>query len=490
MADKPITREEKYLAYLTGDYKGDIPKPITRQERYLYELCLKGMGGEISSEEIQKAVNDYLNKNPVQPGATTEEVAQIKKNAADITSLKESTNSLKEDMGNVETSIDDIMPIKKNIGVNKFNIERKVSGLLNQKNGDVEQGIYTVTDFIDLFGNNGYIDAYMCSSSGSPEYSYSKYVFYDKTKKYISGFYDSTGINKLENSRVIIPENARYARFEFWNREKIMIVFDTPDDWKNNWVVYEETSKKNVNELEDEVDKINIIIEDIKLKEENKWKDKRVLVLGDSISDKSYHYAGIPEWDKWPYILQKKLGFTLINDSLYASGFLVNMGSGDIGSRSLINRIENHSGESYDMIILFMGINDAINNMIVGTAANEDKTADFYSAVDYCFNYIQSNFTAAKFFVLLPLEAKPDWYSKNQLAYINVLKEECEKYNVPYLDLHAQSGFNAKNDSFRNMFTELGGSNGNYTPDGLHPNQLWDNNYLAPQIESFINRAI
>lgn len=45
MADIPITREEKYLAYLTGDYKADIPKPITRQERYLYELCLKGMGG-------------------------------------------------------------------------------------------------------------------------------------------------------------------------------------------------------------------------------------------------------------------------------------------------------------------------------------------------------------------------------------------------------------------------------------------------------------
>ena len=40
MADKPVTREEKYLAYLTGDYKGEIPKPITRKEKYLYELCL------------------------------------------------------------------------------------------------------------------------------------------------------------------------------------------------------------------------------------------------------------------------------------------------------------------------------------------------------------------------------------------------------------------------------------------------------------------
>lgn len=98
MADTPITREEKYLAYLTGDYKADIPKPITRQERYLYELCLKGMGGEISPEEIQKAVNEYLEKNPVKPGATTEQAQQIEQNKTDIASLKTETGSLKEDI--------------------------------------------------------------------------------------------------------------------------------------------------------------------------------------------------------------------------------------------------------------------------------------------------------------------------------------------------------------------------------------------------------
>lgn len=93
MADIPITREEKYLAYLTGDYKADVPKPITRQERYLYELCLKGMGGEISPEEIQKAVNDYLDKNPVKPGATTEQAQQIEQNKKDVASLKESIST-------------------------------------------------------------------------------------------------------------------------------------------------------------------------------------------------------------------------------------------------------------------------------------------------------------------------------------------------------------------------------------------------------------
>lgn len=88
MADKPVTREEKYLAYLTGDYTGELPKPITRKEKYLYELCLKGMGGEVSPEEIRSAVNEYLEKNPVKPGATTEQAQQIEQNKTDISSLK------------------------------------------------------------------------------------------------------------------------------------------------------------------------------------------------------------------------------------------------------------------------------------------------------------------------------------------------------------------------------------------------------------------
>lgn len=89
MADKPVTREEKYLAFLTGDYTGELPKPITRKEKYLYELCLKGMGGEVSPEEIKSAVNEYLEKNPVKAGATTEQAQQIEQNKTDIGSLKE-----------------------------------------------------------------------------------------------------------------------------------------------------------------------------------------------------------------------------------------------------------------------------------------------------------------------------------------------------------------------------------------------------------------
>ena len=50
---------------------------------------------------IQRLVTEYFEKNPVKPGATTEQAQQIEQNKTDITSLKKETNSLKEDLGDL-----------------------------------------------------------------------------------------------------------------------------------------------------------------------------------------------------------------------------------------------------------------------------------------------------------------------------------------------------------------------------------------------------
>lgn len=49
---------------------------------------------------IQRLVTEYFEKNPVKPGATTEQAQQIEQNKADIASLKTETDSLKEDISN------------------------------------------------------------------------------------------------------------------------------------------------------------------------------------------------------------------------------------------------------------------------------------------------------------------------------------------------------------------------------------------------------
>ena len=53
---------------------------------------------------IQRLVTEYFEKNPVKPGATTEQAQQIEQNKTDIASLKTETGSLKEDIANKEDS--------------------------------------------------------------------------------------------------------------------------------------------------------------------------------------------------------------------------------------------------------------------------------------------------------------------------------------------------------------------------------------------------
>ena len=50
---------------------------------------------------IQRLVTEYFEKNPVKPGATTEQAQQIEQNKTDIASLKTETGSLKEDLGEI-----------------------------------------------------------------------------------------------------------------------------------------------------------------------------------------------------------------------------------------------------------------------------------------------------------------------------------------------------------------------------------------------------
>lgn len=46
-------------------------------------------GGNVTPEQIQASVDNYLDQNPVQAGATAEQAAQIEQNTADIAELKQ-----------------------------------------------------------------------------------------------------------------------------------------------------------------------------------------------------------------------------------------------------------------------------------------------------------------------------------------------------------------------------------------------------------------
>ena len=101
-------------------------------------------GGGATPEQIQQAVDAYLEENPVQPGATVEQVAQIEKNKTDISSVKEDVSSLSEDIGGLNEALNYVEPI------NLFNAEYTEvgfdyeNGFLKNVSVDTETGDFTV----------------------------------------------------------------------------------------------------------------------------------------------------------------------------------------------------------------------------------------------------------------------------------------------------------------------------------------------------------
>ena len=94
---EPISRKEQYMSYLTGNTDYYPKNPITREEQYLFYLCQNGgIGGGVTPEQIQEAVDNYLTENPVS-GMTDEQEQQLEQNTQDIDSLSEEIDKIIDD---------------------------------------------------------------------------------------------------------------------------------------------------------------------------------------------------------------------------------------------------------------------------------------------------------------------------------------------------------------------------------------------------------
>lgn len=309
MADKPVTREEKYLAYLTGDYKGEIPKPITRKEKYLYELCLKGIGGEISPEEIKAAVNEYLEKNPVKPGATTEQAQQIEQNKTDVASLKEETGSLKEDITN---NIDAVYSGTKNL---KSEIEWFYGAYFGGYFHDNEPGNEVISK---PFIPNNLLKLVVRKISDNVDYQIDVCEStYNENDKIV--LEESTNINVLNNTSSVGEE----GNYEFTTGKTYSIRLRKS---VNSSVIVTDKTALNYFSIDLVGNSINKNAENI-TKHENRLKtlegkgcsNKKIVLFGDSL------FACSNEGDAWGGVLQKHFGFgTYISVGIGGSKFIAN----------------------------------------------------------------------------------------------------------------------------------------------------------------------
>ena len=213
---------------------------------------------------------------------------------------------------------------------------------------------------------------------------------------------------------------------------------------------------------------------------------EKVLVLGDSIS--TDYYGNYP---KWVTVLTEEGFFpaSTTNDSIHATGFVAEYtGEGNVDN-NFLNRLEAVSEkESYDLVVVFGGINDYIQGIPMGEAGG-DRTVSFIPAVDYFFDYLVNHFPQAKIAVLSPLRTynlEPNAAGHTQTEYAAYIRQTAQKYCLPVLNLTEESGFRPFNAVFKDRWTLVPA--GYESADGVHPNEEYQKQFLAPMIRNFLQR--
>ena len=60
----PMTRNEIFMAAAAGEFSGELPEPVTRPEFYWQKIAQKiDSGSSVSPEQIDAAIEDYLNSH-------------------------------------------------------------------------------------------------------------------------------------------------------------------------------------------------------------------------------------------------------------------------------------------------------------------------------------------------------------------------------------------------------------------------------------------
>lgn len=278
---------------------------------------------------------------------------------------------------------------------------------------------YTVTDYIDVVENKKYINS-----------------LFPDSQSLFGGFYDAnfTWLNSYnpKNATSISPTGAVYLRINVKSTY-----------WEKTQILEEPTPTA--------------------------LKYKKIVFMGDSItaghglSDPSEHFVN------------------LISDALSLNG-VYNHGISGTHIASDGSSITNTGAErilntEYDVeaIVIFMGVNDFLHTQTAPIGTSNDTTnTTFYGGLNVLFDTSIRKYIGKKILFVTPTpcvqQNTPNPTTGLILSeYVSIIKEVCNKYSIPILDL------NLNFPVAPNIFSDA------FFLDGLHPNKL-GNKLLASLI--------
>ncbi|MEN8075749.1 SGNH/GDSL hydrolase family protein [Clostridioides difficile] len=201
----------------------------------------------------------------------------------------------------------------------------------------------------------------------------------------------------------------------------------------------------------------------------SRWNNKIYNALGDSVTAQN----------NYQHIVGASLGVKKVNSYGVGGSEIAEKWSGN--PDAFCNRYLT-MGEA-DVVTVFGGTNDYGHNVPLGTLGSDDKST-FYGALKVLCEGLLTKYPSGRIVFITPLqrdfqlEGEVSGIGVNKIGitlkqYVNAIKEVCEIYSIPVLDLYSMSGICVYNIS-------------NYTIDRLHPNEL-GMQLISHSITAFLN---
>ena len=150
----------------------------------------------------------------------------------------------------------------------------------------------------------------------------------------------------------------------------------------------------------------------------------------------------------------------------------------NLGRTCMTDIITSYTSQA-DIIAVLGGVNDYYAKLPLGNI-NDNDTSTLYGALHVSMSYLKENYSDSFIFYMTPYKCYFNgilWSDENSLGYTlediaNAIKEVAAIYDIPVLDLFEYGGF-------ENVMYDQ-------DCDGVHPNQTFVSNVMAPQIADFI----
>lgn len=282
---------------------------------------------------------------------------------------------------------------------------------------------------------------------------HTQYYFFDAEKNYLSGATYITSpvvVTAPQDGFLLIKTNG--------NTETIVVEGTDLGNHYEGYYALKESLTKRVSKADN-----------------NTWKGKKWLAIGDSLTDPAVASEG------YPYLVSKALGLTLTN--VGASGKVMNY---------FIDLIPDYA-DDFDLVTVLLGTNNQGYNCGVGSLNDGvDYTTNnsFYAQTQKMAEVLMAKYPTAVIAFITPIRRtgvgeqnnNADGYMINALSlttepYAEAVKEVADYYGLPCLDLY-HNGINPKSEWMRQLYF--------VNSDGTHPNNEGHAKYTAPVIKAFL----